>query len=151
MNTCRWKYLLLVQLLGALLPVSANYVGSESCNGCHQEIVAEWQQSDHFKSMQVADRSTVLGNFDNQTVIFHGITSRLFLENDVYYINTLGKDGTQQNFEIINTFGFYPLQQYMVATENGRLQMFNIAWDSRPESDGGQRWFQLQPDENISP
>ncbi|HAK52597.1 MAG TPA: hypothetical protein DCM54_11955 [Gammaproteobacteria bacterium] len=150
-RTRRWKYLLFVQFLGALLPVSANYVGSESCNGCHQEIVVEWQQSDHFKSMQVADQSTVLGNFDNQTLIFHGITSRLFLEDDVYYINTLGKDGTHQNFEILNTFGFYPLQQYIVATEKGRLQMLNIAWDSRPYNDGGQRWFHLQPDEDISP
>ena len=143
--------MLLVQFLGALLPVSASYVGSESCNGCHQEIVTEWEQSDHFKSMQVADQSTVLGDFDNQIVVFHGITSRLFVEDGDYYINTLAKDGTHRNFQILNTFGFYPLQQYMVATEKGRLQTLNVAWDSRPEDDGGQRWFHLQPNENISP
>ncbi|MEN8176687.1 MAG: ammonia-forming cytochrome c nitrite reductase subunit c552, partial [Pseudomonadota bacterium] len=31
----------------------------------------------------------------------------------------------------------------------GRLQALGIAWDSRPEGEGGQRWFHLYPEEKI--
>jgi hypothetical protein len=31
----------------------------------------------------------------------------------------------------------------------GRLQALSIAWDTRPEAAGGQRWFHLYPDEAI--
>lgn len=42
-------------------------------------------------------------------------------------------------------FGFAPLQQYLVATERGRLQVLPRAWDARPAADGGQRWFDPNP------
>ncbi|MGZ9106705.1 MAG: tetratricopeptide repeat protein, partial [Rhodoplanes sp.] len=47
------------------------------------------------------------------------------------------------------TFGLDPLQQYLVEFPDGRLQALSIAWDSRPKDQGGQRWFQLYPDEQI--
>jgi tetratricopeptide (TPR) repeat protein len=50
---------------------------------------------------------------------------------------------------VTHTFGVAPLQQYLVAFPGGRSQALAVAWDSRPRSDGGQRWFHLQPDETI--
>ena len=41
--------------------------------------------------------------------------------------------------------GFEPLQQYLVATEGGRLQVLPFAWDARPVGAGGQRWFEPNP------
>ncbi len=64
-------------------------------------------------------------------------------------MNTDGPDGSLQDFEIKYTFGFTPLQQYMVEFPDGRLQVLSIAWDSRELSDGGQRWFHLYPDQTI--
>ena len=32
---------------------------------------------------------------------------------------------------------------------DGRYQILNVAWDSRPKSNGGQRWFHLFPDKPI--
>ena len=48
------------------------------------------------------------------------------------------------------TFGVYPLQQYLVEFPDGRIQALSLAWDTRPKTQGGQRWFHLYPDENIT-
>ncbi len=49
------------------------------------------------------------------------------------------------------TFGLFPLQQYLIDIDNGRIQSLTIAWDSRSKADGGQRWFSLYPGEKILP
>ncbi|GFO82725.1 MAG: hypothetical protein A49_23520 [Methyloceanibacter sp.] len=41
------------------------------------------------------------------------------------------------------------MQQYLIAFPDGRVQALTVAWDSRPESEGGQRWFHLYPNEKI--
>lgn len=48
------------------------------------------------------------------------------------------------------TVGVTPLQQYLIAFPDGRLQALGIAWDSRLASEGGQRRFHLYPDQAVS-
>src|SRR5439155_23882188 len=48
------------------------------------------------------------------------------------------------------TFGVEPLQQYLIELPQGRLQAFSIAWDSRPKSEHGQRWFHLHASERVT-
>jgi Flp pilus assembly protein TadD len=64
-------------------------------------------------------------------------------------VRTDGPDGAHHDYEIRFTFGVTPLQQYLIAFPDGRLQALSVAWDSRPASEGGQRWFHLYPDEPI--
>jgi predicted CXXCH cytochrome family protein len=130
---------------------TAEFVGSDQCVQCHQAKYTQWQQSDHHKAMQAANATTVLGDFDNATVSFHGIETRLFRENDVFKVATTGKDGKPGVFTIAYTFGHYPLQQYLIDTGKGHLQALNVAWDSRSQDSGGQRWFHLQASEDIDP
>ncbi|MEH6469041.1 MAG: HEAT repeat domain-containing protein, partial [Porticoccus sp.] len=125
--------------------------GAKSCSNCHQEEHQQWQQSDHHKAMQTVTASSVLGDFSGVTVRYHNIDSRFYLNNKHYYVDTLDETGTKKTFEIKYTFGFKPLQQYLIETNDGHIQALNIAWDSRSKEQGGQRWFHLQPDENISP
>jgi predicted CXXCH cytochrome family protein len=107
--------------------------------------------SDHYKSMQIASPDSMLGDFSDITVVFHGIESRFFSTGDEYFVDTLGDDGEPQTFPIKYTFGYSPLQQYLVELNNGHVQALNLAWDSRSQDEGGQRWFHLQPDEDITP
>ncbi|MBL4708244.1 MAG: hypothetical protein JKY48_07385, partial [Flavobacteriales bacterium] len=109
-----------------------------------------WQQSDHSKAMAVATADNVLGDFSGNSVNFQGTKSRVYREKERFLIDTAAKDGVTSTFAIKYTFGFYPLQQYLVELENGHIQALNIAWDSRSNEEGGQRWFHLQPDENIT-
>lgn len=128
---------------------SEEYIGSATCGGCHQQAFDEWQGSHHQLAMAPALTSTVLGDFDNAEYTYHGITSKFFKEGDEFKVLTDGAAGELEVFDIAYTFGWEPLQQYLIQFENGRMQALNIAWDSRPESEGGQRWFHLRPGESV--
>lgn len=64
-------------------------------------------------------------------------------------MRTDGADGTLQDFEVKYTFGVSPLQQYLIELPGGRIQALSIAWDTRPKTAGGQRWFHLYPRDAI--
>ena len=127
------------------------FVGSGSCIECHQNEYAEWQQSDHQRAMQPADKNTVLGDFSDVTVSFHGIETRLFQQGNEFTVSTIGQNGEPGVFTVQYTFGHYPLQQYLIHIGKGHLQALNVAWDSRSKEQGGQRWYHLQADEDIDP
>lgn len=130
---------------------SADFVGSAACRECHAIEFGAWLNSDHRNAMQPASAEHVRGNFDDVKLVFHGIESRLYRENGSYRIDTLGPDGKPGSFDIAYTFGHYPVQQYLVDIGRGHLQALNIAWDSREASEGGQRWYHLQRNEDIEP
>jgi tetratricopeptide (TPR) repeat protein len=127
------------------------YVGSAQCVQCHEEVYADWQQSDHHKAMQPANKDNVLGDFNDVTVSFHEIDTRLFESEGTYQVATVGKNGDPGVYTVKYTFGHYPLQQYLIDVGKGHLQALNVAWDSRPAAQGGQRWYHLQTDEDIDP
>ena len=138
-------------LTGILLyTATANaFTGSAACEGCHVQEYKRWQGSHHDLAMQLPDPNTVLGNFDNASFTYNGITTRFFRDGDKYMVNTDGEDGKLQDFEVAYVFGVDPLQQYLLPLSRGRLQALSIAWDARAESEGGQRWYHLYPDEPI--
>ena len=130
---------------------NALYIGAEACGSCHQQQYQQWQQSDHHKAMDIATSDSVLGDFTNAKVRFHNIDSRFYQQGKGYFVDTLDETGNKKTFQIKYTFGFQPLQQYLIETNNGHIQALSIAWDSRSKAQGGQRWFHLQPDESITP
>ena len=132
------------------MPGDLELVGSGACARCHAAEYASWQGSQHAVAMQVADEKTVLGDFSDAGFRHQGVTSRFFRRDGQFLVSTDGPDGKTGEFEIRYTFGVYPLQQYLVELEGGRLQALSIAWDARPEAEGGQRWFHLYPGERIA-
>ena len=110
-----------------------------------------WRASHHAQAMQVASDSTVLGNFHDAHFSKDGVTSSFFKKDSKFYVRTDGPDGKPQDFELPYTFGVAPLQQYLVPFPSGRLQSFVVAWDSRSKDQGGQRWFDLYPDQKLAP
>ncbi len=151
-NSLNWKPLLFAFLFypGFNRASEVSYIGTEQCASCHRQAYSDWKLSDHSKSMALASSESVLGNFDNSTVIFHNIKNRFYKEGTKYFVETIGSDGETNQFSISYTFGHYPLQQYLVEFENGHVQALNVAWDSRSKKKGGQRWIHLQPNENIT-
>jgi tetratricopeptide (TPR) repeat protein len=99
--------------------------------------------------MQVVNDETVLGDFNNTEFTYFDVTSTFYVEDGKYKVLTDGPDGKLEGYEIKYTFGIYPLQQYLVEFSNGRLQALGVAWDTRPQSEGGQKWFHLYPGEEI--
>ena len=99
--------------------------------------------------MQEPNADSVLGDFNDATFEYNGFTSRFYRSGDKYMVRTDGADGEPADFEVAYVFGVYPLQQYLLPLSNGRLQSLSIAWDARPQSEGGQRWYHLHPDEAV--
>jgi len=122
------------------------YVGSTRCAACHQTEHASWQGSHHDLAMQEANAATVLGDFDAEPFEHGGVTTTFRRDGERHFVETDGPDGALREFEVRYAFGVEPLQQYLVDIGGGRLQALQVAWDSRPEADGGQRWFHLYPD-----
>lgn len=131
-------------------PAAPTLVGSAACASCHQAASALWQQSHHRHAMDVADRQSVRGDFNNATFEYFGARSRFFTQQGRYFVETDNARGELQVFPIAYTFGIDPLQQYLVQFPDGRLQALGIAWDTRPAEQGGQRWFHLYPDRRVA-
>lgn len=119
----------------------STFVGSLKCKDCHKNEFDKWQGSHHYHAMHVADDLTVLGDFNNAVFENHGICSRFYRKGGKFFVETLGSDGKMGEFEITHTFGWFPLQQYLVPFPGGRLQCLPIAWDEREK-----KWYHLYPD-----
>jgi len=124
----------------------AAFVDNQTCGVCHVQYVEDWRGSHHEQSMQEANQQSVLGDFNNVSFTDAGLTSRFFQKKGKFFINTQGADGQYADFEVKYTFGVTPLQQYLLALPNGRLQSYTVAWDSKEK-----RWFDLYPDEKMEP
>ncbi|HSC13115.1 MAG TPA: multiheme c-type cytochrome [Rhodanobacteraceae bacterium] len=129
---------------------NATFVGAKACAECHAGEAAKWEGSQHAHAMQHATEATVLGNFNGAKFNYNGIVSTFYRRDGKFFVNTDGADGKLADFEVSYTFGLYPLQQYLVAFPDGRMQALSIAWDSRPKAQGGARWYHLYPDEHIT-
>ena len=131
--------------------LAPQFVGSEACADCHAAEYADWTESHHDLAMQVADETTVLGNFEQASFEYFGSTTEFFRKDGNFVVRTANANGASEDYVVTHTFGVSPLQQYLVEFPGGRLQSLPFAWDSRLQEDGGQRWFHVYGDEYIAP
>jgi len=127
----------------------ATYVGSDKCQSCHQNEFSLYKQSDHFHAMDTVSHSSVLGDFDNASFNYFGDTILFYKKNNHYFVSTKDSTGLRREFQVSYTFGWRPLQQYLVKFTDGRIQALPFCWDTRPAEKGGQRWFHLYGKEKI--
>jgi tetratricopeptide (TPR) repeat protein len=127
-------------------PPTAEFVGSAECRECHEPEYESWTGSHHDLAMDVATDDSVLGDFDGAEFTLFGVTSRFYRRDGRFFVHTNGPGGEMGEFEITHTFGWFPLQQYLVPFPGGRLQTLPIAWDSREN-----RWFRVPPVEDLDP
>jgi len=125
-------------------PPPATFVGSEACRDCHRNEYDKWSGSHHQLAMALASESTVLGDFADIAFEHFGVTTRFYKADGRFMVTTQGPGGEMGDFEITHTFGWFPLQQYLIPFPGGRLQCLPIAWDSREK-----RWFHLYPDHPL--
>jgi Flp pilus assembly protein TadD len=129
---------------------NAPFVGSPSCGECHKAEAGDWRNSHHALAMQKASDATVLGRFDGARFEKNERESLFSRRDGAFVVRTEGPDGKRADFEIKYAFGVFPLQQYLIELPGGRLQALGVAWDARPAAQGGQRWFDLYPDQKLA-
>lgn len=128
---------------------SAGYAGTAACAPCHERETRLWRDSHHDHAMELPTPKTVRGDFSGTTFAKDGVTTTFLRRGAQYVVRTDGPDGKLHDYPVKSTFGWDPLQQYLLELPGGRLQALSIAWDTRPKSEGGQRWFHLYPGEKI--
>ena len=125
-------------------------IANDECQSCHQQQTRDWKQSDHASSMALANKDTVLGDFNNVTTTHFSQKAVFYKEKDAFLID-LTEQGTKKTYTVSYVFGFDPLQQYLIEVENGKYQVFPFAWDSRAKALGGQRWYANYANEDVKP
>ena len=60
----------------ALRAARAEYVGAVACKSCHESEFKAWTGSHHQLAMQVADESTIRGDFNGTKFTFRGVESK---------------------------------------------------------------------------
>lgn len=125
--------------------LTITYVGSANCKSCHQDEFTDWQMSDHHQAMAVANDSTVVGDFNKVTFTADGVTNSFFKKDNKFYINSQGEDGKNHDYQVLYTFGIFPLQQYLIELPGGRMQSSRVSWDVR-----NKKWFHQYAGQKIN-
>ena len=123
---------------------SDGYVTSHSCQSCHPDAYHSWHSSYHRSMTQLPSAGTVLGDFDNAKVSFHGRTYRLELEGDDFWAEYDDPDAGKSfggnrrvRKQIKLLTGSHHMQVYWVSADGGRkLDILPIVWLKEAE-----RWI----------
>lgn len=124
----------------------AGYVAEETCGTCHAPEVTAWRDSHHAHAMEPPSSASVRGDFDDALFETADARFRFSRRDGDFYVETEGPDGRLDEFRIAYTFGWTPLQQYLVEFDDGRLQALTAAWDTEAE-----QWFDLAADDPAKP
>ena len=121
------------------------FVTSGVCASCHEDVMSKWRSSHHAWAWRNPNDKTVLGDFEDAIFEHKGVLTRFTRQQGVYFVETDDGEGHSRKFEVIGTAGIAPLQQYLVETEPGRVQVLDVAWD-----DVDKRWYHLYPDLDLT-
>lgn len=152
--TMALPFLLAALFVAPVLPTARDamregFVGSATCAGCHAAQAEAWRGSDHARAMAEAQPGNVLGDFSGVTVTERDRSATFYRDGERFMVRTDGPGGSTADFQVTETFGRDPLQQYLVLFPDGRRQALPWAWDARAREEGGQRWYHLSPGEAL--
>lgn len=112
------------------------YLSSRTCQACHPDAYHSWHSSYHRSMTQLPTSETVIGDFDNATVTFHGRSYRLQREGDEYWAEYDDPEAGKRfaldarvRRKIKLLTGSHHMQVYWVSPGDGRkLDMLPIVW-----------------------
>lgn len=136
---------LLISTLAPVAMAAPTYVGSEACIDCHQDEAKAWKGSHHDLAWTEPTAENTLGDFTGTEFTLDGITSRFTTEDGTFMIESDGPDGSMTRYPVAGVIGVEPLQQYALETEPGRLQSFDVPWDTEKGA-----WFHMYPDWGLT-
>ncbi|MEM9309020.1 MAG: multiheme c-type cytochrome [Pseudomonadota bacterium] len=146
----RWICLILLLVCAPSIAIgqtsSATYVGSNACRACHAEAADAWVSSHHAKAWTAPTGENIVADFNDTEFRHDGTLTRFRTEDGRYFVTVTEKDGVTTDYPVHSVAGIEPLQQYLLETEPGRLQSFDVVWDTK-----AQRWYHLYPDQDLPP
>jgi predicted CXXCH cytochrome family protein len=113
------------------------YATSSSCVMCHPRRYQTWHRTFHRTMTQRAGPEAMVGNFENASLTYQGVTSRFTREGDRYFIQTLGPSGAMERYEVALTVGSRRIQQYVTRVGDRHVRL-PLAWNIEEK-----RWIHL--------
>jgi predicted CXXCH cytochrome family protein len=127
------------------------FVGSAACTPCHQSQSDAYLGSHHAKALVTPSPELAKARFDGSHFSSKlGGTTKFSLRDGAPLVTTPAPGGKTATFPISYVSGVWPLEQYVVATERGKLQSLGVVWDTRAASEGGAKWFHVYGPEGIA-
>ncbi|MCD6543297.1 MAG: tetratricopeptide repeat protein, partial [Flavobacteriaceae bacterium] len=121
------------------------YVGDQNCVSCHEKENGLWKGSHHDLAMEIANDSTVLGDFNDVKTEIDGVKYHFYKKENDFLVKVNEIDSTENIYQITYTFGVTPLQQYLIDFERGKKQVLRVTWDSKDH-----KWFHQYAGDKIS-
>lgn len=121
------------------------YMGDLNCVECHEQAYKDWKGSHHDLAMQVANDSTILGNFDNFKISLDKVGYHFFKDGEKFFVEVKEIDGSIVKYQITYAFGYTPLQQYLVDFDKGKKQVLRVTWDTVKK-----KWFHQYEGQTIA-
>lgn len=125
---------------------STYFIGSQACKSCHNAEYKDWTTSDHYLAMQFANDSSVSGNFNDAHYKSDGVNYHFSQNQNQFYLQVEEVDGLKHTYPVKYTFGYSPLQQYLIETDKGRLQATRVSWNNVDK-----KWFHQYANQKIYP
>jgi hypothetical protein len=127
--------------------IFAEYGGSTSCKGCHEDVYATWKNSNH----GLAERQPIPAMderaFNPPRTFQHGSQQTSVSEvNGRYEINALGESNRPETLAVDRVIGNDPLRQFLVKFPGGRYQTLEAAYDPHRNE-----WFNVYGSEDRKP
>jgi predicted CXXCH cytochrome family protein len=122
------------------------HVGAAACVDCHEAEAEAWNGSHHALAWTEATPETVLADFDGTRFAHDGATYAFRIEEGAYFVAVTVADGATNDYRIHSVAGVAPLQQYLIETQPGRIQSFDVVWNVERRE-----WFHLYPDQTLPP
>ncbi|HEX6276438.1 MAG TPA: tetratricopeptide repeat protein [Polyangiaceae bacterium] len=128
------------------------FAGSAACTPCHRAQSNAYFGSHHQKALAAPSPEVAKARFGGShfTSKLGGITT-FALRNGAPVVSTPVPGKGAETFPIVYVSGVWPLEQYVVATERGKLQSLGVVWDSRSATASGNRWFHVYGADGIAP
>lgn len=127
------------------------FVGSAACTPCHKAQSDAYFGSHHQKALAPPNPET-RSHLDRTRFSSRlGGTTKFSLQSGAPVVDTPVPGGKTATLPIAYVSGVWPLEQYVVATERGKLQTLGVAWDSRAPEAGGAQWFHAYGPGGVAP
>jgi len=128
------------------------FVGSAACAACHRAQSDAYLGSHHAHALVTPSLEMAKARFDGSHFASPlGGTTKFAVQGGAPVVISPSSGGKIANFPISYVAGVWPLEQYVVATERGKLQSLGVVWDSRTAAEGGNTWFHVYGPSGIAP
>ncbi len=124
---------------------NSTFVGSNQCLRCHSSESELWSDSHHFHSMEPASKESIKATFEEDSLTLDGVHYEFSKDTSGFFVTISEKNSEKKVHKIEYSFGYSPLQQYLVELPNGKLQNLRVSYDTQEK-----KWFHQYPGEVIN-